>query len=301
MILALLQVYIHHDAIPQLVHTRLAEPHPLAISANLVNSPLTGTYHSCFGAIFPFLPDPSHQPSFKAAESWRPSEKPYYPKSHSPELQEHDLVELPSPYDGHTWLQVSDDYSYDIQETPIGISWNNNAGGESHHYETAWRSWAIATQQHYSLFRNLELNRVAQYFFGRPIHYQATEEVLSVVKNHTQAKTGKEGGLPGGEQLYDTQYKRYNLNFIAIWGHDVARTLPLSTDDEQDLTVTRPRSLKRPFVIDTRVIVAHLSFYPQHDGLKKTDVLDRWRAFANEMVCLPHDRRKPFDERCPGF
>ncbi|KAJ1326257.1 hypothetical protein MN608_07703 [Microdochium nivale] len=290
--------YIHHDAIPQLVHTRLAEPHPLAISANLVNSALTGTYHSLFGAIWPFLPDPSLKPSYKAAESWRPSEKPYWPKDVEPKLKEQDLVELPAPYDGHTWLQLSDDFSYDVQKTPIGLSWNNDAGGETHHFTTAWRSWAVAAQQHYSLFRNLELNRVSQYFFGRRIHYQANQETLDRVGNHTQAAKDK---LPGGEQLYDTQYKRYNLNFIAIWGHDVKAIVPLSADDEQDITVTRPLQLHRPFVIDTRVIVAHLSFYTQHGGIKTTDILDRWRAFANEMVCKPDNRKSPYDERCPGF
>ncbi|KXJ90791.1 hypothetical protein Micbo1qcDRAFT_163417 [Microdochium bolleyi] len=290
--------YIHHDAIPQLVHTRLAEPHPLAISANLVNSQITGTLHSLFGAIWPFLPDPSTKPSFKAAESWRPSEKPRWPADKEVELKEQDLVELPAPYDGHTWLQLSDDFSYDVQKTPMGLSWNNDAGGESHHYATVWRSWAIAAQQHYSLFRNLELNRVSQYFFGRRIHYKAQQATLDRVANHTQAAKAK---LPGGEQLYDTQYKRYNLNFIAIWGHDVKAIVPLSTDDEQDITVTRPRQLRRPFVIDTRVIVAHLSFYTQHGGIKTTDILDRWRAFANEMVCKPNNRKSPYDERCPGF
>ncbi|KAH7025902.1 uncharacterized protein B0I36DRAFT_386277 [Microdochium trichocladiopsis] len=289
--------FIHHDAIPQIVHTRLAEPHPLAISANLVNSPLTGTFHTLFGAMWPFLPDYSMKPSFKAAETWRPSEKPYYPANKNANFKEQDLVDLHAPYDGHTWLQVSDDHSFDIQKTPMGMSWNNDAGGETHHFTTAWRSWAVAAQQHYALFRNLELNRVSQYFFGRKIHWKATEENLKVLGSHVQT----DPKLPGGEQLYDTQYKRYNLNFIAIWGHDVKAIVPLSTDDEQDITVTRPRELHRPFVIDTRVIVAHLSFYTQHNGIKTTDILDRWRAFANEMVCTPQNRKTPFDERCPGF
>lgn len=72
-------------------------------------------------------------------------------------------------------------------------------------------------------------------------------------------------------------------------------------DDEQELTVTVPKRLKRPVVIDTRAIVAHLSFFPQFEGIKETDLLDRYRAYANEMVCKPDNRKIPFDTRCKGF
>ena len=40
------------------------------------------------------------------------------------------------------------------------------------------------------------------------------------------------------------QYTRYNLNFLAIWGSSVAMKLP-GRDDEQELTVTIPKELKR--------------------------------------------------------
>ncbi|RYO87936.1 hypothetical protein DL766_005353 [Monosporascus sp. MC13-8B] len=45
-------------AIPQLVHARLAQPHPFAISAQLVNGPATGIQQYNFGAIHPVPPDP---------------------------------------------------------------------------------------------------------------------------------------------------------------------------------------------------------------------------------------------------
>lgn len=68
--------YLHHDAIPQLVHTRIKQRHPLLVSANIINQPVLALEHFHFGAIHPFVAEPSTQASFPAAETWRPSEKP---------------------------------------------------------------------------------------------------------------------------------------------------------------------------------------------------------------------------------
>lgn len=188
--------------------------------------------------------------------------------------------------------------------TPMGLNWlrggEGGGGGVEAAYEAAWKSWAVAAQQQYSLLKNLEDDAVDRYFFGSPLEFPLdTANLSSVALKHAAAAASKQG--PGAEQLYDTMYKRYNLNFVALWGHDVRAALPIAADDEQDLTVTVPRRARRPFVIDTRAVVGHLSFYPQHDGVRETDLLDRWRAFANEMVCAPGNRKAPFDLRCPGF
>lgn len=157
----------------------------------------------------------------------------------------------------------------------------------------------ISAQQQYSLLRNLELNSMWRYHFGTRIEYpQGVNSSADAValgffdQNHLG---------PGAEQLYDTQYIRYNLNFVALWGHDIRNALPIAEDDELDLTVTKPKHFQRPFVIDTRAVVGHLSFFPQHDGIRQTDLLDRWRAFANEMICTALNQKKPFDMRCPGY
>jgi hypothetical protein len=156
-----------------------------------------------------------------------------------------------------------------------------------------------------------------RYHFGRAIDYDG---------KRTSPKSKKTRG-PGGEQLYDSksspasspilfqkervrcllfcflpivQYQRYNLNFLAIWGRDVKAGLPI-TDDERELTQAIPERLGRPFVVDTRAVVAHHSFYIQKDGILSTDLLDRWRAFANENVCAADNQKKPWDLRCDGF
>ncbi|KAI5868386.1 hypothetical protein GGS23DRAFT_27222 [Durotheca rogersii] len=298
-------VFIHPDAIPQLVHTRIATPHPFAISANLVNSPLTGYEHYHMGAIHPFRPDPRNKPAHAAAESWRPSDKDLFPSSSLPELNINKLNSISMedeiyprrPYDGHPFLLLSNN-PFDLLQTPMGVNYlRGGEEGVESMYGAAWRSWAIASQQQYSLLRNLEDNTMARYFFGSPQHLPAAANASATALRHQEANKGG----PGAEQLYNTQYKRYNLNFVALWGHDVRASLPIAEDDEQDFTVTIPKRVRRPFVIDTRSVVGHLSFYPQHEGVRQTDLLDRWRAFANEMVCLPGNQKKPFDKRCPGF
>ena len=269
--------------------------------------------HYHLGAIHPIVPDPSSTPSFAAAETWRQSDKPMLrPNMTRLNMTEQagDQVQDENPsvgikpstsYKGHTWLLTSDN-RYDLLKTPMGINSQTNGGDDSSNdLEAAWKSWAVAAQQHYSLLINLEHDEISRYYFGSPIPFpKGRNAERSSAPAGTDNGTESEGG-PGGEQLYDTQYKRYNLNFMAIWGHDVAAALPMDGDDEQELTVTMPKRVQRPFVIDARAIVSHFSFYPQHDGMKETDLLDRYRAYANEMVCRPNNRKSPFDLRCQGF
>ncbi|KAF1988134.1 hypothetical protein K402DRAFT_462049 [Aulographum hederae CBS 113979] len=282
--------YVHPDTIPRLVHTRIDQPHPFAISANLVNSPMTGYIHFHVGAIHPFLPDSNSKPKFKAAETWRPSRIPLYPGDPPPLSQVDaprppktkdgkeppkppDVLDLRPPYQGHRWQMLSNN-SIDLLRTPMG-SWDSRG---VMNFGVAWKSWAIATQEHYSLMKNLEDNQMAKYHFGSSLGYSGDDV-----------------------RLWDMQFSRYNLNFIAVWGSDIRANLPIGGDDEEEIGVTIPRRTGRPFVIDTKAVVAHLNFGPQTDGVEQTDLLDRWRAFANENICKADNRKEPFDNRCKGF
>ncbi|KAI1212345.1 uncharacterized protein F4807DRAFT_472565 [Annulohypoxylon truncatum] len=324
-------LYIHHDAIPQLVHTRLAQPHPYAISAQLVNSPVTGLQQYHYGAIHPFLPDPSTQPTRNASSSWRPSHFGPYPSDAPIPAQP---LEMQPPYRGHPWLLVTNSThgTAALTRTPVGY-WSAHPGSEPVAFGPGWHSWAAAAQQQYSLLHNLELNQMHVYHFGRALDYRqrdvnddgshsyySSDGHYHRHQHHHYAPSpppppssgsGSSSGNgndvdgdyegPGGEQLYDTQYERYNLNFVAIWGRDVAQALPITGDDEEAMTVSVPLRLGRPFVIDTRAVVGHLSFYTQKAGIEQTDLMDRWRAFANENVCAARNQKKPWDKRCEGF
>ena len=112
------------------------------------------------------------------------------------------------PYKGHRWLPLPDN-AKELKKTPIVAAQYDSWGN-------GWTRWTIAAQQHYSLFANLENNDLGKYKFGNE------------------------------EGIWNMQYDRYNLNFLAIWGKDVAAHLPKENeDDEQSYTASYPKELSR--------------------------------------------------------
>ncbi|KAI0453946.1 hypothetical protein F5B21DRAFT_265988 [Xylaria acuta] len=294
-------VYIHQDAIPQLVHTRLAVPHAFGVSAHLVNSPITGMEQFHHNVIYPFVPDPNRTPSHNASETWRLSELDTYPKRKLERLKnksDNSIMYPKVPYPGHPFVLLSED-NFDLLHTSMG-RYDQDPGGDFIAFSPVWKSWAMAAQQQYSLLYNLEKNQISRYFFGRPATYPA--DAKGPDKNSTVPAPTREG-MPtlGGEQIFDTQFRRYNLNFCAVWGSDIKKHLPMDDDDEDAITKLIPKKTGRPFIIDTRAVVGHFSFFTQADEIRQTDLLDRWRAFANEAVCKPGNLKKPWDLRCPKF
>ncbi|KAI1288998.1 hypothetical protein F5Y03DRAFT_388912 [Xylaria venustula] len=294
-------IYIHQDAIPQLVHTRLAVPHAFAVSAHLVNSPITGMEQFHHNAIYPFVPDPNKKPSRKASETWRMSELPRYPKNKLNKLQQanDESIMFPKvPYRGHPFVLLSED-NFDLLHTSMG-RYDQDPGPDFIAFSPVWKSWAMAAQQQYSLLYNLEKNQISRYFFGRPAAYP--ENAKGPDTNTTVSAPRIEGQVVlGGEQIFDTQFRRYNLNFCAVWGSDIKKHLPMNDDDEDAITKLIPKETGRPFIIDTRAVVGHFSFFTQAEEIRQTDLLDRWRAFANEAVCKRNNLKKPWDLRCPKF
>ncbi|GAP89853.1 putative mitochondrial-processing peptidase subunit alpha protein [Rosellinia necatrix] len=294
-------IYIHPDAIPQLVHTRLAVPHAFGVSAHLVNSPITGMEQFHHNAIYPFVPDPNDGPTHKASETWRLSGLDRYPKSGLAKLKEesdHSIMFPDVPYRGHPFVLLSED-NFDLLHTSMG-RYDQDPGGDFIAFSPVWKSWAMAAQQQYSLLYNLEKNQISRYFFGRPATYPA--HAKGPDRNSTVSAPRRQGEPTlGGEQIFDTQFRRYNLNFCAVWGSDIKKHLPMNDDDEDAITHLIPQKTGRPFIIDTRAVVGHFSFFTQAEEMRQTDLLDRWRAFANEAVCRPHNLKKPWDLRCPKF
>ncbi|MCJ1287230.1 hypothetical protein MMC26_006578 [Xylographa opegraphella] len=251
-------VYIHEDAIPRLVQSRIAHPSAFDIAANIVNSPLTNWFHVRTGAVLPYLPEPSSPHNHTSQNStWRASSLPFYSTPVDPTYDFGDIRDgypLPSvgepggpTYSNHRWLPLPRS-SQNLQRTPIARAAYDAFG-------FAWGSWAIAAQQHYSLLSNIETNHIHKYHFG------------------------------DSDGIWDMQYDRYNLNFIAIWGHDVRANLPIQ-DDEQELTSDVPKRRGRPLLIDTKAVVSHFSFGPQKEGMRETDLLARYEALAEERACL---------------
>ncbi|KAI8627575.1 hypothetical protein F5Y19DRAFT_477448 [Xylariaceae sp. FL1651] len=294
-------IYIHPDTIPQLVHTRLAVPHAFGVSAHLINSPITGMEQFHHNAIYPFVPDPNSKPSHQAAEEWRLSGLDKYPKAKLESLKKLDdhHIKFPDvPYRGHPFVLLSED-NFDLLHTSMG-RYDQAPGGDFIAFSPVWKSWAMAAQQQYSLLYNLEKNQISRYFFGKPATYPANAKGPDPKTTISTPRRDGESVL-GGEQIFDTQFRRYNLNFVAVWGSDIKKHLPIDSDDEEAITSSLPKKTGRPFIIDTRAVVAHFSFFTQAEEIRKTDLLDRWRAFANEAVCERDNLKKPWDLRCPKF
>ena len=134
------------------------------------------------------------------------------------------------------------------------------AGRDYNPFGRGWSEWTMAAQQHYSLLDNLERGDLGKYRAGNQ------------------------------EGLWNMQYTRYNLNFLAIWGKSV-KMMPVGGDDEDSLTVAIPWALKRPCLVDTHAVVAHFAFKTTPE-LEMTDLLERYRLYANEMVCAKSNQRR---------
>ena len=192
-------------------------------------------------------------------ETWRVSELPQWRGTPQEEFQfsedDEEEIHKEDGYHkrtrGHRWLPLSNT-SKNLLRTPIAKAEYNAFGTGLHKYE-------IAVQQHYSLLDNLENNLTRKYWFGND------------------------------EGIWNMQYDRYNINFLAIWGQDVALA-PTHGDDELAYTVTHTKNHSRPLLVDTHSIVAHFSFGAQRK-VYQTDLLSRYRAYANEMICTPDNQQ----------
>lgn len=130
-------------------------------------------------------------------------------------------------------------------------------------------NWAAAAQTHYSFLTHLERNDIWRYHFD----------------------------------IWDYMYERVSINFFGMRGQDIMDVFPIPNgDDELYLTIERPKELKRHVIVDGMGVVVHFSFGPQahaHDdrGLSMTDILDRYRGYAEETGCPTVWDHLEFDHR----
>jgi hypothetical protein len=79
------------------------------------------------------------------------------------------------------------------------------------------------------------------------------------------------------------------MSFVCIWGADIVATRPLpgGTDTElaKFLSVDIPQKTGRGAVVDGKALVVRFAHEEQRQGLESTDLLDRYKAYAEEEVC----------------
>ncbi|ODH13515.1 hypothetical protein ACO22_07178 [Paracoccidioides brasiliensis] len=151
-----------------------------------------------------------------------------------------------APYPNHRWLPLRHGNRSDIYRTPIQHSLCSP-------WKEVYGKWSLAAQQHFSFFESLEQNATDVYDFAR-------------------------------RGVWNMGFERISINFIAVWGKDIIDHLPL-VDDEAMLTKSIPRRLNRPVLVATGALASHYAFTSQVEDLKNTDILSRYRAYANELVC----------------
>ena len=265
------QVWFNDEAIPDIVYSKLAHPETLDVVANLINSPETGWLHYRLGAIRAYLPErmPPKNPSPESLgpNAWRASALPIwqgtfeqmnFPVKGANMGKPDDGgvfepgVEGGPPFKGHRWLPLPDGEK-NLWRTPMSESKYDPDGPD-------WASWSLGAQNHYSFLENLENDNLTVYHYGAGLDEDR-------------------------EGIWNMAYARMNINFMAIWGKDVLDNLPFdSPDDELQLSVTVNKKLRRPLLVNTHALAAHFSFRSQHE-MFDTDLLNRYRAYANEMVC----------------
>ncbi|MCJ1405839.1 hypothetical protein MMC11_009069 [Xylographa trunciseda] len=150
--------------------------------------------------------------------------------------------------DHHRWLPLKPGIN-DIEKTPIADI-KYMVGG------IGWEEWTVGAQQHYSFLENLEKDELWRYAFD----------------------------------MWDVHYDRLSINLMAIMGDDVIAMGPMPRDDEELITQIYSKQTGRHVVADGHGVAVHHGYWlmSEHDGkkgLETTDVLDRYRAYAQENIC----------------
>ncbi|KAJ5778545.1 hypothetical protein N7520_001791 [Penicillium odoratum] len=149
------------------------------------------------------------------------------------------------PFEGHRWLLPTEPGS---DRDPIAASVYTDIG-------PTMKDWTVAAQQHYSFLHHLELNTLERYKF--PMWVEPTEPI--------------------------------SQNFGCFWGRDARTLRELFEFDPTDNELRNPwigANGTRPHVnIDGKGLASHYSASSGAAGLDSTDLLDRYRAYAQEKVC----------------
>lgn len=254
-------VFMADDAVARIVTTKLQHPEYLAVSANMINSPLMGWVHYHMGAIQPYLPEVVNPEDVPPGLAHDRDKNPPPPKRVPWQYNQHPRWTGPDDYlfafeeeppsFAHRWLRLETDQNNMVRQlkrTPISDSqyatWGNSL-----------KSWAIAAQQHYSFLENLYEDRLDLYQFSPR-------------------------GLP-----WVSDYERLSINMIAINSTEILGHLPMDTVDEQWLTVSLPKKIGKSVAVDTHALAVHFSFGTQ-GGVATTDLLGRYLDYARENACI---------------
>ncbi|TWU76100.1 hypothetical protein ED733_007743 [Metarhizium rileyi] len=240
-------VFIEDTTILSMVHTRATRPDFYIVGANTINQPLSSWLHWGLGVIHPYLPET--EMFYPPDEERQGKQGADWRASRLPKWKasrDFNMSEW-SPPDGrkHRWLPVPHGDDHILDGTPI-MTTTYDA-----HTSTGWWNWVVGAQQHYSFLENLETGQLWRYRF----------------------------------YTWDYRDLRMGIQLVALTGKDINDVKPIAPDDEDYFCVKMPQKLGRAAVASGGGVAAHFSFDAQKDGMAKTDILDRYRSYAQEKVC----------------
>ncbi|KAI9933402.1 hypothetical protein MW887_007875 [Aspergillus wentii] len=240
-------VFLEDNAIPTIVKTKLDHQNSLFVSANVVNEAALVGLHSHPGVTLPYLPELHRVP--QTAASHFQTGNDWRASNLPPWDGPADFKVQKSfspPFEGHRWLPSSDT---EANQAPISASvYTKDGPGMSH--------WTVSAQQHYSFLHHLESGDLRRYKFPMWVD-------------------------PVGSA---------SPNFMCFWGidkNDVRTAIQNNSSKGHDLRAMQETNQKtRHVIIDGKGLVSRYSTSSGTGGLDSTDLLQRYQAYAQEMVCL---------------
>ncbi|KAJ5683158.1 hypothetical protein N7462_006323 [Penicillium macrosclerotiorum] len=240
-------VFLEDHTIPTIVKTKLENPNSIMVSANVVNEAALSSLHSHPGVAFPYLPELQHV------------KQPARSKSQL----SHDWRASSLPrWQGPASFRVRKGFKPPFQGhrwlLPIESGSDRDPIAASVYTETGptLKDWTVSAQQHYSFLDHLESNTLEKYKF--PLWVEPTEPI--------------------------------SQNFGCFWGNDAETLRKLfmhSSDEDFSKSWIAPDGTRPHVSIDGKGLVSHYSASLGVSGLDSTDLLERYRAYAEEKVCRP--------------
>ncbi|KAJ5273974.1 hypothetical protein N7478_009099 [Penicillium angulare] len=239
-------VFLEDHTIPTIVKTKLDHPDSLMVSANVANEAALASLHSHPGVALPYLPELHH---VKQASRSKSQLREDWRTSSLPawEGPENFKVQkgFEAPFEGHRWLLPA---GAGADRDPIAASVYTDTG-------PTLNDWTVAAQQHYSFLHNLEWNKLNRYKF--PIWEDPTEPI--------------------------------SFNFGCFWGRDAQMLRDIfvrqSTHGDSSESWVQADGTRPHVSIDGKGLVSHYPAKLGAAGLDATDLLSRYRAYAQEKVC----------------
>jgi hypothetical protein len=112
-------------------------------------------------------------------------------------------------------------------------------------YKHRWLPMRHANPDDTPLRNGLNCSNLPQWQCSTLAHYSFLQHLENGIRP-SQVNTDNSKQYDFGVwDLHGQQYKRWSINFFVAWGHEIIAARPFPEDDEQHLSVTYPKQIKK--------------------------------------------------------